>query len=70
MSLVPQASTVDGVLRRSAARFRDRTALRFADRDWSYADLDAAVSRAAVYLLSLGLAKGERVAAYGKNSDS
>jgi fatty-acyl-CoA synthase len=70
MSLVPQASTVDGILRRGAARFRGRTALRFADRDWSYADLDDAVSRAAGHLLSLGLAKGERVAAFGKNSDS
>ena len=55
MSLVPQASTVDGILRRSAAKFRDRTALTFADRVWTYGQLDAAVSRAAAHLLSLGL---------------
>ncbi len=70
MSLVPQASTVDGILRRSAATFRDRTALTFTDRVWTYAQLDAAVSRAAAHLLSLGLERGDRVAAYGKNSDS
>lgn len=66
----PRSSTVDGVLRRSALRSPDRTALLFADRTWSYAELDAAVSRAAGVLLGLGLVKGDRVAAYGKNSDA
>lgn len=64
------ASTVDGVLRRSARRHPDRTALRFEDRSWSYAELDDAVSRAAGLLLGLGLPRGARVAAYGKNSDA
>lgn len=45
-------------------------ALSFTDREWTYAARDAAVSRAAVHLLGLGLGKGERVAAYGKNSDA
>ena len=66
----PGSSTVDGVLRRSARRSPDRTALLFADRTWSYAELDAAVSRAAGVLLGRGLGKGDRVAAYGKNSDA
>ena len=66
----PRSSTVDGVLRRSAGRVPDRTALVFADRSWTYAELDAAVSRAAGALVGLGLAKGERVAVYGKNSDA
>ncbi|HYN29197.1 MAG TPA: fatty acyl-CoA synthetase [Dermatophilaceae bacterium] len=70
MSLAPQASTVDGIVRRSAARFGDRTALRFEDREWSYADLDAAVSRVAAHLRGLGLVTGDRVAAYGRNSDA
>ena len=40
MSLYPRANTVDGVLHRSAAKFADRTALRFLDRAWTYGDLD------------------------------
>ena len=64
------SSTVDGVLRRSAARSPERTALVFEDRTWTYGDLDAAVTRAAVRLLGLGAAPGDRVAAYGRNSDA
>ncbi|MFJ6094945.1 acyl-CoA synthetase [Williamsia muralis] len=70
MSTMFRASTVDGILRRSAAKFPDRIALRFADRSWSYRDLDAAVSRAAGHLRSIGLSGGDRVAAYGTNSDA
>ena len=65
-----RSSTVADILRRSAARVPSRTALRFADREWTYAELDAAVTRAAAHLRSLGLANGDRVAAYGKNSDA
>lgn len=64
------SSTVDDVLRRSAARAPDATALTFDDRAWSYADLDDAVTRAAARLLGLGAVKGDRVAAYGRNSDA
>ncbi|MBB6122230.1 acyl-CoA synthetase [Nocardiopsis algeriensis] len=63
-------STVDAVLRRSAARTPARTALVFGDRSWTYAELDDAVTRAAARLLELGTAKGDRVAAYGRNSDA
>ena len=66
----PNASTVDGVLTRSATRWPDRIALRFEDREWTYAELEAAVSRAAAALLALGVEKGDRVAAYGRNSDA
>jgi fatty-acyl-CoA synthase len=66
----PGASTVDGVVARSARRWPDRVALRFDEREWTYAELDAAVSRAAVALLALGLEAGDRVAAYGRNSDA
>jgi len=65
-----RSSTVDGMLRRSAARHPDRTALLFADRTWTYAELDAAVSRTAQRLLDLGLQHGDRVATYGRNSDA
>ncbi|MFD4544298.1 fatty acyl-CoA synthetase [Streptomyces bauhiniae] len=63
-------STVDGVLRRSARRTPARVALKYGDRTWTYAELDDAVSRAAALLLARGLTKGDRVAAYGHNSDA
>ena len=64
------SGTVDAVLRRSAARYPDRTALTFADRRWSYSDLDAAVDRVAALLAGRGFAPGARIAAYGVNSDA
>ena len=70
MSLVTRSSNIDGILRRSARAFSERVALRFDGREWTYAALDAAVSRAASHLLGLGLGKGDRVAAFGKNSDA
>ncbi|MGW1010449.1 fatty acyl-CoA synthetase [Streptomyces termitum] len=63
--------TVDGVLRASAERVPGRTALRYADRAWTYAELDAAVSTAAAVLRrEPGLVPGARVATYGHNSDA
>jgi fatty-acyl-CoA synthase len=66
----PRASTVDGVLHRSAARHPSRPALEFDGREWTYAQLDDAVSRAAAWLLSRGLRPGDRVATVGANSDA
>ncbi|GAB2744491.1 acyl-CoA synthetase [Salinifilum aidingensis] len=70
-----RSSAVADVLRRSAARHPERTALRFTDdtgatRSWTYAALDDAVSRVAAWLTGTGARAGERVAAYGKNSDA
>ncbi|KAB1148118.1 acyl-CoA synthetase [Streptomyces luteolifulvus] len=63
-------STVDGVLRRSARRTPARVAVEYGDRSWTYGELDEAVSRAASVLLDQGLAPGDRVGAYGHNSDA
>ncbi|MEU2297143.1 acyl-CoA synthetase [Streptomyces antibioticus] len=63
-------STVDGVLRRSARRTPARVAVEYRDRTWTYEELDEAVSRAAAVLRAQGLAPGDRVAAYGHNSDA
>lgn len=63
-------STVDGVLRRSARRTPARVAVEYGERAWTYAELDDAVSRAAGALLAQDLAPGDRVAAYGHNSDA
>ncbi|GAA3192279.1 MULTISPECIES: acyl-CoA synthetase [Streptomyces] len=65
-----RSNTVDGVLRRSARRVPGRTAVRYADRAWTYRALDDAVTAAARVLRGLGLAPGDRVAAYGRNSDA
>ncbi|MFF4116638.1 acyl-CoA synthetase [Streptomyces sp. NPDC001714] len=65
-----QGSTVDGVLRRSARRTPARVAVRYGERRWTYEELDDAVSRAASVLLGQGLDRGDRVGAYGHNSDA
>ncbi|MEF9901959.1 acyl-CoA synthetase [Streptomyces sp. P9-A2] len=64
------ASTVDGLLRRSARRTPARVAVEYGDRAWTYDALDTAVSRAASVLLGAGLSPGDRVGAYGHNSDA
>ncbi|MFJ5841430.1 acyl-CoA synthetase [Streptomyces shenzhenensis] len=63
-------STVDGVLRRSARRTPARIAMEYGERRWTYEELDDAVSRAAGLLRARGLAPGDRVGAYGRNSDA
>ncbi|MFK4105929.1 acyl-CoA synthetase [Streptomyces sp. NPDC019531] len=63
-------STVDGVLRRSARRTPARVAVEYGERSWTYEELDDAVSRAANLLLGQGLDRGDRVGAYGHNSDA
>ncbi|GAA3044340.1 acyl-CoA synthetase [Streptomyces glomeratus] len=62
--------TVDGTLRRSARRTPERVAIQYEDRSWTYAELDDAVSRAARVLRESGLGPGDRVGAYGHNSDA
>jgi fatty-acyl-CoA synthase len=70
MTTPGHGSTVDGVLRRSARRTPARVAVEYAERSWTYDELDTAVSRAASVLLDQGPAPGDRVAAYGHNSDA
>ena len=68
-ALARRESIADG-LRRSARRDPDRVALRFGERSWTYAALDAAANRVARRLVGAGLEPGQRVAAYGRNSDA
>ncbi|MBK1656734.1 fatty acyl-CoA synthetase [Paracraurococcus ruber] len=63
-------NTIGDALRRAGARFRDRPALRFGDRGWGFAQLDLAADRVARCLLAQGLNPGDRVVAFGKNSDA
>ncbi len=63
-------NTLSDAIRRAAARFRDREALVFGDRTWSFQAIDDATSRVAGRLRVAGLRPGDRVAAYGRNSDA
>jgi fatty-acyl-CoA synthase len=63
-------NTVGDAVRRAARVFRKRSALVFGERDWSFDDLDRAAERVAWHFAELGLKQGERIAAYGRNSDA
>jgi fatty-acyl-CoA synthase len=63
-------NTLSDGIRRAANKFREREALVFADRRWSFRDIDLGASRVARRLLDAGLHPGDRVAAYGRNSDA
>ncbi|MCX4825410.1 acyl-CoA synthetase [Streptomyces sp. NBC_01142] len=65
-----RSSTVDGMVRRTARRVPERTAVRYRERSWTYAELDEAVSAAATVLHTHDLRPGDRVASYGHNSDA
>jgi len=65
-----QQNTIGAALGRSARKHGHRLALAFHDRQWTYAALDQAVNRVANALLDAGLAPGDRLAVYGKNSDA
>lgn len=58
------------LLRRSAARVPGRTALVFRDQRDTFAELDAAVNRAANALAAEGIEKGDRVALLSHNNRS
>lgn len=64
-------NTVDGLVHDSARRVPDRVAVRYRERSWTYAELDAAVSTGAAVLRDrYGLAEGDRVATFAHNSDA
>jgi fatty-acyl-CoA synthase len=63
-------STIGDIITRSARRVPNDMAITFGDRTWTYCELDHASTRVAAGLLGLGLVKGDRVAAFGKNSDA
>nr|WSX53295.1 fatty acyl-CoA synthetase [Streptomyces sp. NBC_00974] len=64
-------NTVDGLVHDSARRVPHRVAVRYRERAWTYAELDAAVSTGAHVLRErYGLAEGDRVATFAHNSDA
>ncbi|MFD3472239.1 fatty acyl-CoA synthetase [Streptomyces sp. NPDC058682] len=64
-------NTVDGLVHDSARRVPDRPAVRYGERSWTYAELDAAVTTGAAVLRErYGLAAGDRVATFAHNCDA
>lgn len=63
-------NTIGDGLVRSALRNGNKVALQYEDRQWSFTEINKAVNRVANHLIASGLEKGDRVAAYGKNSDA
>lgn len=70
LSAPARRDTISDAFRRAALRHAGRPALDFGERHWTYAALDGAVSRVAAGLIAAGLAPGDRVGAYGRNSDA
>lgn len=66
---IVRRNTVGDAVRRVARVFRDREALVFGDHSWSFNDLDRAADRIAGHFAAMGLRQGDRIAAYGRNSD-
>ncbi len=60
--------TLGDVLRRTALRVPGKTAIICGETQWSYAELDALVSRLAAGLAQMGVVQGERVAILARNS--
>ncbi len=63
-------NTIGDALTRVSERFTNKMAVVFNNRHWSFSALNVASHKVANHLLALGLQKGDRVAAYGKNSDA
>ncbi|CAO3428199.1 fatty acyl-CoA synthetase [Azospirillum doebereinerae] len=65
-----RGTSIGGALARAARRHGTRTALRYEGREWSFTGLHDAARRVARRLQDLGLKPGDRVAAFGRNSDA
>lgn len=67
-SLIARQGTAD-LIGRTARRFPEHQALVFEDESWTYTELAGAATELAAGLQALGVGAGERVAAFGFNSD-
>ena len=67
---IPRARehSIGDLLRRSAKRYPDKTALICGEVSWTFAEMDAICNRLGRGLLALGIAKGDRVAVLSRNS--
>jgi fatty-acyl-CoA synthase len=62
--------TLGDLLRRTAARVPQKTAVRCGERAWTYAEFDRLCDELAAGLLQLGVVPADRVAILARNSDS
>ena len=65
-----RTDSIGAALARSARRNGARVALTYEGREWSFAGLHRAAHRVARRLADLGMRPGDRIAAYGRNSDA
>lgn len=70
MSDLIRRNTINDAVRRAAAKFRDRLALRHGDRRWSFAEVNRAADAIGRRLIEAGLGRGDRLAVYARNSDT
>ncbi|MCH8813571.1 MAG: long-chain-fatty-acid--CoA ligase [Chloroflexi bacterium] len=62
-------NVVGDTLRRSAARYPDKTAIIFRDKHLTYRELDSSANRWANAMLALGLKRGDRVVVVSGNDE-
>ncbi|NKE64173.1 AMP-binding protein, partial [Lentzea sp. PSKA42] len=60
--------SIGDLLRRSAKRYPNKTALICGEVGWTFAEMDAICNRLGRGLIGLGVAKGDRVAVLSRNS--
>ncbi len=65
---IARQQSIGDLLRRTARRVPDKTAIRCGAVDWSFAEYDTLTNRMARGLLAQGLAPGDRVAIVSRNS--
>ena len=65
---IARRQTLGDLLRRSAKRHPDKTAIVCGPMRWTYAEFDAICTRVAAGLQAQGIAKGDRVAVLSRNS--
>lgn len=70
MLITPQANTISAAFNRAVSKNQNKIAINFLDRSWTYNELNLAANKLANYFLNQGLQQGDRVVAYGKNSDA
>ena len=62
--------TLGDLLRRTAARVPQKTAIVCGERSWTYSEFDQLCDRFATGLHALGVQAGDRVAILARNSDA
>jgi len=63
-----RSQTLGDILRRTAQRLPDKTAVICGQTQWSYAQFDVLVTRLAVGLVAIGIQSGDHVAILARNS--